>query len=122
MNEKKPHWHARMATKEEEEDIIKDFSDIGNFTITITNSEDLLFLHSASLMHICNGNSNLAKGLLLLMANGAHDIGAEKAVDMSINEGRERGYYFPDFFKPLSIAMLNHSMAKAKEKQKPDKE
>lgn len=111
------HLKARIASPEEAEEMKKEFSDIGPFTITITNPDDLLFLHTACLIHTLNGDVDHAKEVLLLMADAATQLGPEKAIDMAVKEGREYDFYFPDFYKPLAIAMIKHTINKAIKKE-----
>lgn len=119
MSEKRVGWQARLVEDpEEQKEVTKQFDDIGPFTITITNPDDILFLHTACLIHTMGNDVEKAKEILLFIANGAADpyIGPDNAVSIAVKEGRAKGYHFPDFYKPLAIAMLKHSLGKAKAK------
>lgn len=112
MNNKQPQLTAKLVQCDDE--VLADFKDFGPITITLNKIEDILFLHTASLVMTCNHKVENAEHILKLTAHTAASVGPEKAVDMSVDEGRKAGFYFPEFYKPLAIAMLKHSMSKAR--------
>jgi len=115
MNEKQPKMTARLVECNDE--LMEDFDDFGPITITLNKPEDVLFLHTACLVYTCKNNMDAAERVLILMAKMAAESGPEKAVDMMIDEGKNHGFFFPDFYKPLCLAMLKHSMNKARKDQ-----
>lgn len=116
MNEKRTGLTVKLVTCDKE--AIEEFKDFGPMTITLTKPEDIMFLHTASLVFTVNNNMTHAQQVLLLMADMAAKIGPEEAVNMAIEQGRQNGFFFPEFYKPLAIAMFKHSLAKAqKEKE-----
>jgi hypothetical protein len=112
MNEKRIGLGVKLVECNEE--AIEEFKDFGPITITLKKPEDIMFLHTACLVFTMNNNMKSAEQVLLLMARMATDLGPEQAVEMAIMNGRQHGFFFPEFYKPLAIAMLNHSLKKAR--------
>lgn len=112
MNNKQPQLTAKLVQCDDE--VLEDFKDFGPITITLNKVEDILFLHTASLVMTCNHKVENAEAILKMTAHCATTVGPEKAVDMSVDEGRKAGFFFPEFYKPLAVALLKHSMSKAR--------
>lgn len=115
MNEKRVGLTVKLV--ECDKDAIEEFKDFGPITITLTKPEDIMFLHTASLTFTVNNNMKHAEQVLLLMADMAARVSPEEAVNMAIDEGKRHGFFFPEFYKPLAIAMLNHSLKKARKEK-----
>lgn len=115
MNNK--HYGLTAKLVECDDEVLEDYKDFGPITITLNKIEDILFLHAASLVMMCNHKVENAEQILKMTAHCASKVGPEKAVDMSVDEGRKAGFYFPEFYKPLAVALLKHSMSKAKEEK-----
>jgi len=100
---------------EEENLTLEAFKDLSPFTITVIKPEDALFLSTALLRFVCNGNEKISNKMLMGMANLAQSVGVESAVSECFDIGKDEGHEFPEFIKPIFIHMLGHIIEKYKD-------
>jgi hypothetical protein len=85
----------------------KIFSDVPKFTLTMTTTDDALWLTNAIVLHLCSGDIKLADSAMRQLAHFTAELGIEEGVDRWLN-GHPASKTNPKFLKPLFVHIGKH--------------
>jgi hypothetical protein len=74
-------------------------------TITIDNSHDAVLVASALMAWCCSGYEK-ADRIMGMIYSASKYIPIDRAVEIAIEEGTKKGFYFPKFMKPMLVHLL----------------